>query len=87
MQLLTVKWKLIASCILALLGPLPLPHVDSYLPAALGLFFSVLALGRDGPRYFLLMIGVLVVYGGISYAVLSLVEWWLRRRKGRSSVE
>ena len=85
MKFLTVKWKIIASCILALLGPLPLPHVDTYLPAALGLFFSALALGRDGPTYFLLMVAVLVVYGGVSYMVLSHIARWLRRRKGHNS--
>ncbi len=87
MQFLTVKWKIIASCLLALLGPLPLPHVDTYLPAALGLFFSALALGKDGPEYFLIMVGILVVYGGVSYAVLSLVGWWLHKRKAGHSVD
>ncbi len=87
MQYLTVKWKIIISCLLALLGPLPFVHVDTYLPAALGLFFSALALVKDGPEYFLIMVGILVAYGGVSYAVLSLVGWWLRRRKGRNSAD
>jgi Ca2+/Na+ antiporter len=74
--------KALASGLLALVCPLPLPHVDSYLPLALGVGAAVLAVGRDGPTYLFLMIGVLLVYACVVYGLLSLVEW-LRRRDRR----
>jgi hypothetical protein len=65
--------RLAGAVVLALLGPLPLPHVDTYLPLALGLFAAAMNLKENGPIYLALMSGVLVVYALVSYGVISLI--------------
>jgi hypothetical protein len=65
--------RLATALVLALLGPLPLPHVDSYLPLALGLFAAALNMKENGPVYLAMMSGVFIVYAATIYGVLSLV--------------
>lgn len=72
--------RLAVAAVLALLGPLPLPHVDTYLPLALGLYGAALYLKENGSAYLALMSGVFVVYATISYGVLALVAR-IRARK------
>jgi hypothetical protein len=61
------------SLVLALLGPLPLPHVDRYLPLALGLFAAAQAVPENGPLYLALMAAVWLAYAAVLYAVLAVV--------------
>jgi hypothetical protein len=80
-----LRRSLIAAAI-ALLGPLPLPHLDSYLPAALGLFFALVGVAQSGgPTYLAYMVGVLAVYFGIASLLLLGLESLLARRKRGSS--
>jgi hypothetical protein len=65
--------RLAAAALLALLGPLPLPHVDTYLPLALGLYAAALNLKENGPLYLAVMSGLFVVYAAVAYGVLSVV--------------
>ena len=65
--------RLAAGFVLALLGPLPLPHIDSYQPLALGLFAAAMNSTENGPVYLALMSAVFLVYAATFYGVLSLV--------------
>ena len=74
--------RLAASAVIALLLPFPGPHIDSWLPMG-----AVLMNGdvRSAPREFFVLAGViLVVYTGVAFAVLSLIQWALRSFRRRS---
>ena len=72
--------RLAVAVVLALLGPLPLPHVDTYLPLALGLFAAALNLKENGPLYLAVVSGLFVSYAAVAYGVLAIVAW-ARARK------
>ena len=65
--------RLASALVLGLLAPLPLPHLDSYLPVAFGLFAAAMAARDNGPLYLALMTAVYVVYAAAVYGVLSLI--------------
>lgn len=65
--------RLAAAVGAALLGPLPLPHIDSYQPLALGLFAAAMNLKENGPVYLAMMSAVFLVYAATSCGVLSLI--------------
>lgn len=73
--------RLAAALAIALLGPLPLPHVDTYLPLALGLYAAAVGTKENGPVYLALMSALFLVYGAFSYGLLSLVAHTRARRK------
>ena len=73
--------RLAAAVLAALLGPLPLPHVDSYQPLALGLYAAAVNLKENGPVYLALMSSVLLVYAAASYGVLSVIAHLRARRE------
>ena len=65
--------RLAVALVIGLLGPLPLPHVDTYLPLALGLYAATLNVKENGPVYLALVSAVFLVYISVGYGVLSLV--------------
>jgi hypothetical protein len=65
--------RLAAAVVAALLGPLPLPHIDNYQPLALGLWAAAMNLEENGPVYLALMTAVFLVYTATFYGVLSLI--------------
>ncbi len=73
--------RLAVSVIIAVLLPFPGPHIDSWLPVGAVLMNEE---ARSAPREFFVLAGViLVVYIGLAFAVLSLLQYairWFRRR-------
>ncbi len=73
--------RLAVSVIIAVLLPFPGPHIDSWLPVGAVLTNEE---ARSAPREFFVLAGViLVVYIGLAFAVLSLLQYairWFRRR-------
>ena len=65
--------RLAVATLLALLGHLPLPHVDTYLPLALGLFAAASNFKENGPLYLAVTSGLFVFYAAVAYGVLSIV--------------
>ena len=74
--------RLAVSVVVALLLPFPGPHIDSWLPVGAALMNEEV---RSAPREFLVLAGVIVlVYIGVAFAVLSLLQWALRSFRRRS---
>jgi hypothetical protein len=75
----------LAAAVLALLGPLPLPHVDTYLPAAVGLVVAAATVREQGPTLLAIMAGILAVYGALAFVMISLGSAALERRGKRTA--
>lgn len=74
--------RLAVSVVIALLLPFPGPHIDSWLPVGAVLMNEEV---RSAPREFFVLAGViLLVYIGVAFAVLSLLQWALRSFRRRS---
>ncbi len=74
--------RLAVSAVIALLLPFPGPHIDSWLPVGAVLMNEE---ARSAPPQFFVFVGViLVVYIGVAFAVLSLLQYAVRtfRRRG-----
>lgn len=83
MAVLTSARKLLASVVLALLGPLPFPHADTYIPAVVGLTAAVQGARENGPTLLLLMLCILLAYGAAAYCGVSLAAAAVGRTRGR----
>jgi hypothetical protein len=74
--------RLAVSAVIALLLPFPGPHIDSWLPVGAVLMNEQV---RSAPReFFVLAGGILVVYIGLAFAVLSLLQYAIRSLRRRS---
>jgi hypothetical protein len=74
--------RLAVSAVIALLSPFPGPHIDSWLPMGAVLMNEE---ARSAPRQFFVLAGViLVVYIGLAFAVLSLLQYAIRSLRRRS---
>jgi hypothetical protein len=76
--------RLFSSIVIALLLPLPNPHVDDYVP----LFRAIVHDPNWGdPTFWLLVFGIVGVYTGIVFAVLTAISLVRRRAnvRGRST--
>jgi len=74
--------RLAISAVVALLLPFPGPHIDAWLPMGAVLVNDE---ARSAPRQFFVLAGViLVVYVGLAFAVLSLLQYALRSFRRRS---
>ena len=72
------------SVVAALLLPFPGPHIDSWLPVVAVLMNAE---ARSAPReFFALAGGILMVYIGLAFAVLSLLQYVLRSLRRRSGM-
>ena len=74
--------RLAVSAVIALLLPFPGPHIDSWLPVGALLMNEE---ARSAPPQFFVLAGfILVVYIGVAFAVLSLLQYALRSLRRRS---
>jgi hypothetical protein len=73
--------RLAVSVVVALLLPFPGPHIDAWLPMGAVLMNEQ---ARSAPPQFFVLAGViLVVYMGVAFAVLSLLQYALRSFRRR----
>ena len=74
--------RLAVSAVVALLLPFPGPHIDAWLP--MGTVLMNVQARSAPPQFFVLAGVILLVYIGVAFAVLSLLQYALRSLRRRS---
>ena len=75
-------WRFLLAVLIGLALPFPGPHVDRYLPLAAVLWKGI---GDAPAAFFLLAGGILVFYIAVTYALIALLTFLLRKPGSRQS--